>query len=128
MTLVVRNYKQVAQALARAPKDVKREGRAALRRVGEHVRADAQRGFSQYGDEDHRASHTVAGAGYRVSVRQRGVEVDSRLRRTTGAHPEYGAAQMRHGLVPAAKANEPRAAVLTELAMREVARIFERRS
>jgi hypothetical protein len=128
MTVVVDGYKELSKALVNAPKDVKRESRAAFRRSGEDVRDGADRRFSNYGPQSKRASHTLSADGYKVAVRQRGVEVDSRRRKTTGLHPEYGNAQMRHGLLPALAAEIPHLYVRMEKAMREVVEIIERRS
>lgn len=94
----VRGYKELLRAAARAGKESKKEVRAALRAAADPVRADAVRRFSPY--------NAYSAAGYRVSVRARGVAVDSRRRKTTGRRPDYGALQMRKALIPAATANQ----------------------
>ena len=79
-------------------KDLTKELRSELREVGDIVRDDARRRFA---DVDARSA-----AGYRTVVRQRGVAVEQRLRRTTGAHPGYGAMQMSQALSPAVDAKQ----------------------
>lgn len=75
------------------------------------MRAEATRRFTPY--------NARTAANYRVVVRQRGVAVDQRLRKTTGLHPEYGALQMRKALLPALAANQ-------ELIERELERALDR--
>jgi hypothetical protein len=128
MTVVVRGYREFLRATQGAGKDVKREVREAFREVGVVVRADADRRFSDYGPAASRASHTRSADQYRVAVRQRGVDVEQRLRKTTGKHGEYGSAQMRHGLVPALEANRLLLRARMEHAMDEVVDIFEKRT
>jgi hypothetical protein len=128
MTVVVKGYKELSKAMAQAPKDVKREWRTKMRQVGEDVRADAEQRFSNYGPSQARQSHSQSAEGYKVAVRQRGVEVDSRRRKTTGKHPEYGKAQMRHGLIPGLEDNRIRLHVKMVQAMDEVVALLERRT
>jgi hypothetical protein len=128
MTVVVKGYKELSKALVNAPKDVKREVRTVLRRTGEDVRDDAEQRFSNYGPPASRQSHSQSAVGYMVAVRQRGVEVDSRRKKTTGAHSEYGNVQMRRGLIPALDAKRPIMYARMEVAMQEVIQILERRS
>lgn len=133
--LIVEGYSQLARALHDAPKDVQREARAVFALVGKKVRDDGEKLFSSYGSAaagstsfgGNRASHADSAQGYRVRVRTRGVEVEQTKRKTTGRHPEYGAAQMRHGLLPALAKNTPVAYAATEAAMRDVAAIIERK-
>lgn len=133
-TLVLTGYRELLRSLASADKRTRREVRTTLRLVGESVRADAQRDFSSYGTRSasggtfggSRASHAESAARYRVIVRQRGVSVEQTLRRTTGAHPEYAKAQMRHGFLPALDANEGRIVADMELALDRVAEAFNR--
>ena len=129
MAAIVSGYKEFMKATQYAGRDVKREVRQAFRKVGAEVREDAERNFSRYGSSSSaRRTHTMSAAGYRVSVRQRGVEVESARRKTTGRHPEYGVVQMRRGLIPAKESNEPMARARMERAMDEVVQIFERRA
>jgi hypothetical protein len=136
MTLVLRGYKEFYSALKHADKDVKVAALAAFKLVGEDIREDGQRLFSNYGSAaagatsygGTRASHADSATGYKVKVRARGVDVEQTKRRTTGLHPEYGGAQMRHGLEPALDNNRLELKVRMEQAMDEVVRIFEKRT
>ena len=135
MTVVVKNYREFLRACDLAGKETRKAMRAELRLAGGLVRDDAQVKFSRYGTAGagqlnfggSRASHADSAAGYRVRVRQRGVEVEQSLRKTTGKHPEYGSAQMRHGLIPAAKAKEPEFVAGVEAAISVICDRFERR-
>lgn len=135
MTVVVKNYKEFVKACSQADKETRRAMRVELRHAGSLVRDDAEQRFGRYGSAaagaasfgGNRASHADSAAGYRVRVRQRGIEVEQSIRKTTGRHPEYGAAQMRHGLIPAAKAKEPEFVAGVEAAMAVICARFERR-
>lgn len=116
--LRVRGYREFQRAVARADRQTRKAVREELREVGEVVRADAQDLFS---DID-----ATTAAGYRVVVRQRGVSVEQRLRRTTGLHPEYGALQMRRALIPAAEENEDTIEERMERALDRIADRFAR--
>ena len=94
MALAVEGYRELLLATAATERRVPKEIRDALRNVGEGVRKDAARLFEQY---DERTAE-----GYRVRVRQRGIDVEQSLRKTTGKRPDYGALQMRKALIPAA--------------------------
>jgi hypothetical protein len=89
----VKGLKELQRDFRKMSKDLTKELRSELREVGDIVRDDARRRFAGV---DARSA-----AGYRTVVRARGVAVEQRLRRTTGAHPEYGAMQMRQALSPA---------------------------
>jgi hypothetical protein len=67
---------------------------------------------------------TRSAAGYKVRVRQRGVAVEQSLKRTTGLHPEWGAYQMRHALLPALDETAPETDRRMELALDAVAAHF----
>lgn len=117
-TLVVSGYRELLRACDRAGKESKKEVRNALRAVAEPVRLEAVQLFSPI---DVRSA-----ANYRVVVRQRGVAVEQRLRKTTGKHPEYGALQMRKALIPALNANVAVVDREMERAIDRIARNFER--
>jgi hypothetical protein len=89
----VKGDKELARAFKEMRREVLRELRPALRKIGEIVRQDAAARFASY---DERSS-----AGYKVRVRLRGVAVEQSLKRTTGAHPQYGTLQMERALLPA---------------------------
>lgn len=119
-TLVVHGYRELVRACVQADADTRKSMRATFRAVGEPVRREAAELFSQYGAPRNRATHAKAAAGYRTRVRQRGVEVEQSARRTTGKHPEYGRAQMRHALLPALKHEEPETVARFDEAILEV--------
>lgn len=132
--LKVEGYTEFVRSLAQADKAVGREVRTRLRLVGESVRAGGESRFSHYGSAaagasvfgGTLASHADSAQGYKVKVRQRGVDVEQTKPKTTGRHKEYGSAQMRHGLLPAMYANAPFLARQLEAAMRDVAEIVNR--
>lgn len=99
-TVVVRGYREFLHACDRAGKDTKKFVRGTYREVGNIVKVEGARRVLVEGQKnDERTA-----AGFRTYVRARGVSVEQSLRKTTGKHPEYGAWQMRHGLVPALEA------------------------
>lgn len=115
-TIRVKGYREFLRACDRSGKATKKEVRAVFRDVGEGVRRDASSRIQRY---DVRTA-----AGYKVRVRQRGVAVEQSIRRTTGAHKQYGALQMRRALLPALKDNERFADRQMEQAIDKVAAIF----
>lgn len=115
----VKGYREFLRACQRAEKSTNKEMRAALAKAAEPVRAEAARIFE--------AVHARSAQGYRVKVRQRGVSVEQRLRKTTGAHPEFGALQMREALIPALDSNADEIDRGLVNAVDEIADIFERR-
>ena len=116
-TLRVIGYREFMRATARADRESKKYIRDAFKEVGESVRADAQRRMTEY---DSRSA-----AGYRVSVRQRGIVVRQSLRKTTGDRPDYGSLQMRKALLPALMTNGDELNRDLELALARVAQHFE---
>lgn len=115
-TLVVEGLKPLLKAAKNAGSATNREVRAALRESGEIVRADAAQRLTKYS--------ATSAAGLKVRVRQRGVAVEQSLRKTTGAHPQYGSLQMRRALLPALAKNEPEVEAEFEKALDKIARIF----
>lgn len=116
-TLRVTGLTTFIRACDRAGPDTKKEVRSAFRDVGDDVKAEATRLFDRI---DERSA-----AGYRVSVRQTGVSVYQSIRKTTGLRPDYGALQMRKGLLPALAAKETATEARLEKAMDRVADHFE---
>lgn len=102
-TIVVTGFKELVASTAYLIPSERAATREALESVGEIVRLGGARGLVQYKEEKYgRPQDAVRSAtGFKVRVRQRGVEVEQSLRKTTGLHPEWGAVQMRHGLLPA---------------------------
>ena len=114
----VKGYKQCARAARKAGKATNKEVRAAFKEVGEPVRADATSKFNLI---DARSA-----AGYRVAVRQRGIAVEQRLKKTTGKRGDYGSMQMRRALIPALHQNEGKIDKAMDHAIDKVADIFDR--
>jgi hypothetical protein len=115
--LVVHGYKEFLRACNAADKAAKKEVRTILREVGDVVKRDAAARFS--------AVDTRSAAGYRTAVRQRGIAVEQRLRKTTGQHPEWGAYQMRKALLPALRENTVRFEQEMSHALDLIADVFE---
>lgn len=115
-TLQVKGYTDFQRALRAAEKDDRLAVRGVFRHVGDQVKRDA---VQEVNPVDAKSA-----AGYRTYVRQRGVGVEQSLRKTTGLHPEWGAWQMRHALVPALQANEEDTKRRIELALDQVADHF----
>jgi hypothetical protein len=97
-TLAVSGYRELLKGLQTLDRDERLGLRHALRDVGAIVQRDAVQRFTPI--------NARSAAGYKVRVRQRGVAVEQSIRKTTGAHPEWGSYQMRHALLPALMANE----------------------
>ena len=115
-TLQVEGYQELLRAFAFADKASQKALRDTLRQVGETVRLEATQRLS--------AKDARSAAGFRTVVRQRGIEVDQRLRKTTRLHPEWGSYQMRHALVPALYANEDNTVRRMEHAMDTICQRF----
>jgi len=92
--VLVVHYRDVVRGLKDCEKQERAAVRKVLRQAGDAVKQDAA---GRIAPKDGKTA-----AGYRVYVRQRGVAVEQSLRKTTGAHPGWGAYQMRRALVPAA--------------------------
>lgn len=93
-------YVELMAALKAAPAAVNRAMRDGFREAGGIVAADAAARITGLYPSGGKS------ADYRPVVRLRSVDVDQPLRKTTGARPDWGATQMRLGLVPALRANE----------------------
>lgn len=117
-TLRVKGLREFVRAADHAGPDSRRAVRATFRTVGDAVRLEAGRLFQKY---DARSA-----AGYKVSVRLRGVSVDQSIRKTTGTRPDYGALQMRKALLPALRDKEAETEFAMEHAIDSVADHFDR--
>src|SRR4051812_8576576 len=115
-TLAVTGYRPMLRALNDADKGAKRAVRTTLRQAVDPVRMDAA---ARVADKNARTA-----TGYKGRIRQRGVAVEQSLRKTTGLHPEWGAWQMRHALVPALEDNEEKTNQLMEQSLDMVAARF----
>jgi hypothetical protein len=97
-TVRVDGLKEFLRATDRADKATKKMVRDRLRDVAKPVLEDARRGLARY---DTRSASRLG-----ISVRKAGtVSVEQRLRRTTGAHPQFGSLQQHSVLEPALDAN-----------------------
>ena len=119
-TLRVVGYRDLLRAFQLADREQKKALRDTLREVGGKVRT----GASLHVLDDKGAQDAKTAAGYKVYVRQRGVAVEQSLPRTTGLHPEWGAWQMRHALLPSLVENEAETEHRMESALDEIATRF----
>lgn len=115
-TLAVKGYRDLMRALRTAEREDRLAIRAVLRRVGEQTRAGAT---ARLAGKDPKSA-----AGYKTRVRQRGIAVEQALKKTTGLHPEWGAYQMRHALLPSLAANANETDRLMEAALNAVSDRF----
>lgn len=93
-------YTEVLARLKTLPAAQAKALRGTFREAGQKVADDGSRRIL-----DLNPPQPVSAAGYRVSVRLRGVEIDQTMKRTTGLRSDWGATQMRYGLVPALEDN-----------------------
>jgi hypothetical protein len=97
-TTAVKNLRPFLKAALKEEKESRKLVRAEYRHVGDIVKEEGARLFGKY--------DAGSAAGFRTVVRQRGVSVEQRKRKTTGTRPDYGALQMRLALLPALDAKE----------------------
>ena len=117
LTLRVDGLAGMVKAADAAGKETKKLVRGRLREVAEPVLRDARAKLARY---DERSASRLG-----VSVRRVGtVAVEQRLRRTTGAHPQFGALQMREALSPALEENADGIEREFEKALDDIADIF----
>ena len=88
-TVKVEGLKELLRDTAKAEKETKKAVRDELKEAGEIVRDEWHQRFRVV--DAHSASN------FRVSVRQAGVFVQQKLRKTSGLRPDYGGLQMRYG-------------------------------
>jgi hypothetical protein len=119
-TVRIHGLKEFLRATDNAGKATKKLVRDRLREVAKPVLEDARRGLSRY---DARSASRLG-----ISVRKAGtVSVEQRLRRTTGAHPQFGALQQHQVLEPALSMNTAVVMRGFEDALDDIADIFEGR-
>ena len=100
-----------------AGKETKKLVRDRLRQMAKPVLDDARSKLSRY---DARSASRLG-----ISVRRVGtIAVEQRLRRTTGARPQFGALQMREALMPALEENTDRIERQLERALDDIADAF----
>jgi predicted Zn-dependent protease with MMP-like domain len=117
-TVRVKGLREFVRACDHAGKETKREVRNTFREVGDIVKVEAAKRFESI---DARSA-----AGFRTVVRQRGVSVEQRLRKTTGLRPDFGTLQMRVALLPALDFEEGNVERKLEHTIDEIADHFER--
>jgi hypothetical protein len=117
-TFVASGYSELVRASKLLIPAEQKETRAALAKSGEIIRADAATRFAAYS--------TKSAAGYRTRVRIRAVEVEQSLRKVTGLRPDWGATQMRKGLLPALSSKQNEVEAEFEKALDVVSAIFDR--
>jgi len=115
--LVLHGYKEFLRACTGAEKGIAREVRTILREAGDVVKQAAVEKFDAY---DVKSAH-----GFRTVVRARGVSIEQSLRKTTGTRPDFGALQMRKGLLPALAQEETHFEQEMEHALDLIADVFE---
>lgn len=119
-TVQVKGIRELVRACDAADKETKKLVRGRLREVAEPVLTDARSKLSRY---DARSASRLG-----ISVRRVGtVAVEQRLRRTTGAHPQFGALQMAEVLIPALDENADEIEKRFEKALDHIGDVFERR-
>jgi hypothetical protein len=117
VTLRVDGLSGLVKAADAAGKATKKMVRDRLREVAQPVLHDARTKLSRY---DARSASRLG-----VSIRRVGtVTVEQRLRRTTGAHPQFGSLQMQEALMPALDENADNVERSFEDALDDIADIF----
>lgn len=92
-TIRVKGYKETARALGKVNKGAKLALFKGLRDAAAPIAADAQARLSGY--------RGMSTSTIKPSAQIRGVFVIQRAKKKTGQHPDFGALQMREGLIPA---------------------------
>ena len=116
-TLRVTGLREFIRAADASGKATKRAVRDRLRKVGEIVAVEARRRIS---------GKYAPSATYRSYVRRTGyVTVEQPRRKTTGSHPEWGAYQMRHALLPALRDSKDEFEREMESAIDDIAEVFD---
>lgn len=116
-TIRVEGLRGMLRASDAAGKEAKKLVRDRLREVAEPVLRDARTKLARY---DGRSASRLG-----ISVRKVGtVSVEQRLRRTTGARPQFGSLQMNEALAPALEENTDEVVQRFERALDEIADAF----
>lgn len=115
----VEGYRELIRACDRAGRETRLQVRRTFRKVGDRVKEAARRKLEPLNARSSR--------GLRTRVRVREVAVEQSLRKVTGLRPDWGATQMRLGLVPAQREEEFATIRDFEHALDEVADVFNRR-
>ncbi len=127
-TILVSGFKELVAGTSSLIPSERAATRAALDKVGEIVRVGGARTLIQYKETKYNRPQDAikSASGFKVRVRQRGVEVEQSLRKTTGLHPEWGKTQMKHGLLPALFRSETEIVAEFDKAMDVVVSTFNR--
>lgn len=116
-TIRVKGLREFVRAADAAGGKTKKVVRDRLREVAGPVLADARTKLARY---DARSASRLG-----ISVRRAGtVSVEQRLRRTTGAHPQFGVLQMQEVLIPALDENADRIERRFEQALDDIVNDF----
>jgi hypothetical protein len=97
-TIRVTGYRETARALGKVNRGAKRALYAGLRAAAEPIAGDARSRLASY--------QGISLSTIRPSAQARGVFIVQRARRVTGLRPDFGALQMRQGLIPALENHE----------------------
>lgn len=98
-------------------KDMRKLVRGGLRKAAEPARREAARLFTKYDRE--------SAARFAVTVRKTGVvNVEQRLRRTTGLRPDFGRLQIRKALLPGFQNTYPEVVSSMQRQVDEIGRAF----
>jgi hypothetical protein len=92
-TIRVTGYRETARALGKVNKEAKATLFAGLRAAAAPIAADAQQRLAGY--------RGMSTSTIKPSAQIRGVFVVQRAKKKTGTRPDFGALQMREGLIPA---------------------------
>lgn len=113
----VKGLRELHRALKNYNDDLKKDLERRLIEAGRIVQDQA---FNLFSPIDARSA-----AGFRAKTRGFGrVVVQQQRRKTTGFHPEFGALQMRRGLIPAVSDSETKVMAEIENMLDELGRTF----
>lgn len=107
-TIKVEGYRATIKALGDVDRGTKRAVFAGLRAAAEPIAADARSKLSGF--------QGISLGTIKPSARSTGVVVIQRAKKTTGKRADFGALQMRKGLLPALEENEDTVACDVEAA------------
>lgn len=95
-TIHVKGYRETVRSLNAVNRGAKRALQAGLREAAQPIASDTRSRLSGY--------RGISLATINPSATTRGVSIVQRAKRVTGKRPDFGALQMRRGLIPAVRA------------------------
>ena len=95
----VKGYRECARALNVVNRDAKKVLFAGLRSAAEPIAVDTRGRLSKY--------QGISLGTIKPAARIKGVAIVQRAKKVTGLRPDFGALQMRKGLIPAVQEAEP---------------------